>query len=62
MKIVDEFTNNDEFVYCQKQYRRYLLVLPRSFNRCCGDKVYSEKVNEYFSQNILAQTLMNKNI
>ena len=33
------------------------LVLPRSFNRSYGDKVYSEKVKQYFSQNILAQTL-----
>nr|WP_287785064.1 DUF1524 domain-containing protein [Megamonas sp.] len=53
---VDEFTNNDEFVSVRNNIGD-LLVLPRSFNRSYGDKVYSEKVKQYFSQNILAQTL-----
>ena len=53
---VDEFTNNDEFVSVRNNIGD-LLVLPRSFNRSYGDKVYFEKVKQYFSQNILAQTL-----
>lgn len=52
----DEFTNSDEFVSVRNNIGD-LLVLPRSFNRSYGDKAYSEKVKQYFSQNILAQTL-----
>lgn len=53
---VDEFENNDDFVLARNNIGD-LLVLPRSFNRSYGDKPYSEKVKQYFSQNILAQTL-----
>ena len=34
-----------------------LLVLPKSFNASYGDDPYDVKVQQYFSQNILAQTL-----
>ena len=34
-----------------------LLVLPKSFNASYGDAPYTEKVVQYFSQNILAQSL-----
>ena len=34
-----------------------LLVLPKSFNASYGDDIYEVKVKQYFSQNILAQTL-----
>lgn len=34
-----------------------LLVLPKSFNAAYGDDPYEEKVVQYFSQNILAQSL-----
>ena len=34
-----------------------LLVLPKSFNASYNDAVYSVKVEQYFEQNILAQTL-----
>ena len=34
-----------------------LLVLPKSFNASYGDDPYSSKVEQYFEQNILAQTL-----
>lgn len=53
---VDEFDNSDDFVLARNNIGD-LLVLPRSFNRSYGDKPYSEKVKQYFSQNILAQTL-----
>ena len=53
---VNEFENIDDFVLARNNIGD-LLVLPRSFNRSYGDKSYSEKVKQYFSQNILAQTL-----
>ena len=53
---VDEFENNDDFVLARNNIGD-LLVLPRSFNRSYGDKPYTEKVKQYFSQNVLAQTL-----
>ena len=34
-----------------------LLLLPKSFNASYGDDTYEDKVVQYFSQNILAQTL-----
>lgn len=37
-----------------------LLVLPKSFNASYGDDPYSVKVEQYFEQNILAQTLNSK--
>ncbi|MDY5423432.1 DUF262 domain-containing protein [Hornefia butyriciproducens] len=36
-----------------------LLVLPKSFNASYGDDPYCDKVKQYFSQNILAQSLSN---
>lgn len=53
---VDEFENNDDFVLARNNIGD-LLVLSRSFNRSYGDKPYTEKVKQYFSQNVLAQTL-----
>ena len=37
-----------------------LLVLPKSFNASYGDMKYIDKVEQYFSQNILAQSLCKK--
>ena len=37
-----------------------LLVLPKSFNASYGDAPYSVKVEHYFGQNILAQSLNSK--
>lgn len=34
-----------------------LLLLPKSFNASYGDKPYSEKLEQYFSQNLLAKSL-----
>ena len=34
-----------------------LLLLPKSFNASYGDASYEKKLNQYFSQNILAQSL-----
>ena len=36
------------------------MVLSKSFNASYGDSPYSIKVEQYFSQNILAQTLNQK--
>ena len=55
----DEFTTKDEF----DNYRNNigdLLVLPKSFNASYNDAPYDVKVQQYFSQNILAQTLNSK--
>ena len=37
-----------------------LLILPKSFNASYGDATFDVKVDQYFSQNILAQTLNKK--
>ncbi len=52
----DEFSTKDEF----DNYRNNigdLLVLPKSFNASYNDAPYDIKVEQYYSQNILAQTL-----
>lgn len=52
----DEFSHPLEF----DQYRNRiggLLLLPKSFNASFGDKSYSEKLEHYFGQNLLAQSL-----
>lgn len=54
-----EYENDDEF----RQFRNNigaLLVLPKSFNASYGDDPYSIKIEQYYSQNILAQTLNEK--
>lgn len=51
-----EYATEDEF----QDFRNNiggLLVLPKSFNASYGDDPYNSKVQQYFSQNILAQTL-----
>lgn len=53
---IDEFSSQDEF----DNYRNNvgdLLVLPKSFNASYNDDTYVNKVEHYYEQNILAQTL-----
>ena len=55
----DVFSNEADF----NTYRNNigdLLVLPKSFNASYGDMKYEDKVELYFSQNILAQSLCEK--
>ena len=55
----DECVSKDEF----DNYRNNigdLLVLPKSFNASYNDAPYSIKVEQYYGQNILAQTLNKK--
>ena len=52
----DEFDNESDFQTVRNSIGD-LLVLPKSFNASYGDAAYDVKVKQYFSQNILAQTL-----
>lgn len=52
----DEFDNESDFQNVRNSIGD-LLVLPKSFNASYGDAPYDVKVGQYFSQNILAQTL-----
>ena len=52
----DEFDNESDFQSTRNNIGD-LLVLPKSFNASYGDAPYEVKVKQYFSQNILAQTL-----
>ena len=52
----DEFDNESEFQNVRNSIGD-LLLLPKSFNAAYGDAAYDVKVKQYFSQNILAQTL-----
>ncbi len=55
----DEFSHPTEFT----EYRNRiggLLLLPKSFNASYGDKRYSVKREQYFGQNLLAQSLHEK--
>ncbi|MCF2556000.1 DUF262 domain-containing protein [Fournierella massiliensis] len=52
----DEFRDEAEFATARNSIGD-LLVLPKSFNASYGDDPYTSKVEQYFSQNILAQTL-----
>ncbi len=52
----DEFDNESDFSTARNNIGD-LLVLPKSFNASYGDAPYDVKVKQYFSQNILAQTL-----
>ena len=52
----DEFDNESDFQTVRNNIGD-LLVLPKSFNSSYGDATYGVKVKQYFSQNILAQTL-----
>ena len=52
----DEFQHAADF----REYRNRigdLLLLPKSFNASYGDKPYSEKLEHYYGQNLLAQSL-----
>ncbi len=52
----DEFSTEEEFA----EYRNRiggLLLLPRGFNQSFGDKPYTEKLEAYFGQNLLAKSL-----
>ena len=51
-----EFDNESDFQTVRNNIGD-LLVLPKSFNASYGDATYDIKVKQYFSQNILAQTL-----
>ena len=51
-----EFENEIEFNNARNNIGD-LLLLPKSFNASYGDDDYSVKVKQYFSQNILAQSL-----
>lgn len=52
----DEFDSENDFATTRNGIGD-LLVLPKSFNASYGDEPYEIKVIQYFSQNILAQTL-----
>ncbi len=52
----DEFDSESDFQTVRNSIGD-LLVLPKSFNASYGDAAYDVKVKQYFSQNILAQTL-----
>ena len=52
----DVFSNEAEFSNTRNNIGG-LLVLPKSFNASYGDNDYKDKLEHYFSQNILAQTL-----
>jgi uncharacterized protein with ParB-like and HNH nuclease domain len=43
-----------------RNYLGGLLLLPRSFNKSFGDKIYEKKLEAYFGQNLLAQSLNQK--
>lgn len=52
----DEFDNEIDFAMMRNSIGD-LLVLPKSFNASYNDSPYDVKVKQYFSQNVLAQTL-----
>jgi uncharacterized protein with ParB-like and HNH nuclease domain len=58
-QYTNEFDIEDDFIKARNTIGA-LLVLPKSFNASYNDSPYSTKVNQYFSQNILAQSLNSK--
>lgn len=56
---LDEFQTEQEFATTRATIGA-LLVLPKSFNASYGDASYEVKVQQYFSQNVLAQSLNSK--
>jgi len=55
-RYTDEFATEQEF----SEYRNRiggLILLPRGFNQSFGDKPYEKKLEAYFGQNLLAQSL-----
>lgn len=55
----DEFPDQNSFSLARNNLGD-LLVLPKTFNASYGDAKYETKVEQYFSQNILAQSLNEK--
>lgn len=55
----DEFIDENSFNLARNNIGD-LLLLPKSFNASYNDASYEIKVNQYFSQNILAQSLNSK--
>ena len=53
---LDEFQNKTDFLNTRNNIGD-LLVLPKTFNTSYGDESFETKVRQYFSQNILAQSL-----
>ena len=53
---LDEFTNPNEFADVRNMFGD-LLLLPKSFNASFGALPFSEKVDKYFGQNMLAKSL-----
>lgn len=53
---IDEFDSPDDFERYRNRFGA-LVLLPKSFNASYGDKPYSEKVEHYYGQNLLAQSL-----
>jgi len=51
-----EFSNEYEFVDYRNRFGG-LILLPADFNRSYGKKKYTEKIEAYFGQNVLAKTL-----
>lgn len=56
---LDDFRDEAEFATTRNSIGD-LLVLPKSFNASYNDASYEVKVEQYYSQNILAQTLNSK--
>ena len=59
MQHKDEFGHQSDF----SEYRNRiggLLILPKSFNASYGDMPYADKLEYYFGQNLLAQSLHHK--
>lgn len=53
---VNEFDSQDDFDRHRNRFGA-LVLLPKSFNASYGDKPYSEKVEHYYGQNLVAQSL-----
>ncbi|MDY0129863.1 MAG: DUF262 domain-containing protein [Methanosarcina vacuolata] len=64
--IADHFNQHTEEFKSEESFQKYrnkfgsLLILPRDKNRSYKDKVYEEKKEMYFSENILARSLNEK--
>ena len=53
---LSEFDNESDFATVRNSIGD-LLLLPKSFNASYGDDTFNSKVEQYFSQNVLAQSL-----
>jgi uncharacterized protein with ParB-like and HNH nuclease domain len=56
MDYIDEFDDQLDFEETRNKLGD-LLLLPSSFNKSYNDKPYEDKVEQYYSQNLLAQSL-----